>query len=465
MTRAVGTGLTRVTVAAPRRRVDVALPDSVPVAELLPGLLRAAGEELADEGQVHGGWVLRRAQGGSVDPGRSLSSQELRDGEVLHLVPREQDWPELDYDDVVDAIAEGARAHSRSWAGPDTRRAGLTVAVGAVLVALGLVFSTGPTEGWTVPGLVSLGIGLLLVVLAAGAARGFGDTTTGTVLGLLALPAAGLGGLVVGLGDLGLDQLAPTQVLAGAVALLVAAGAAYAGVGDRTQYGVGGVVVGLLGLVGGLVAQADSMDAVDTAAVLVALVLALTPLVPLLSIRLGRLPVPVLPTTAEELVSDPPPVPRSRVEARVRRSDELLTGMLGGGAVVAVLAAVVLVLSARTSALVLVALVAGVSLLRTRLFPALRHRLPLATSGGLCLVLLGLACLALEPGQRLAVAVPVLVALGLVGLAAGRSYAQRTPGPYIGRLADVFDVLLVLAVVPTVCVVVGLYGYLRGLYG
>ncbi len=124
----------------------------------------------------------------------------------------------------------------------------------------------------------------------------------------------------MGLGDLGLDQLAPPQVLTGAAALLVAAAAVYGGVGDRTQYGVGGVVTGLLGLVGGLVAQADSMDAVDTAAVLVALVLALTPLVPLLSIRLGRLPVPPLPTTAEELVADPPPVPRARVEARVRRS-------------------------------------------------------------------------------------------------------------------------------------------------
>lgn len=465
MTRAVGSGLTRLTVAAPRRRVDVALPDGVPVAELLPGVLRAAGEELADEGQEHGGWLLRRAQGALVEPGRSLAAQELRDGEVLHLVPREQDWPELDYDDVVDAIAEGARAHSRSWAGPDTRRAGLAVTAGAVLVALGLVLSTGPAEGWTVPGAVSLGLALLLVVLAAGSARAFGDSGTATVLGLLALPAAGLGGLVVGLGDLGLDQLAPPQVLTGAAALLVAAAAVYGGVGDRTQYGVGGVVTGLLGLVGGLVAQADSMDAVDTAAVLVALVLALTPLVPLLSIRLGRLPVPPLPTTAEELVADPPPVPRARVEARVRRSDELLTGMLGGGAVVTVLASAVLVLSARTSALVLVALVAAVGLLRCRMFPALRHRLPLAAAGGTGLLLLGVAAAGLPPGQRLAVAVPVLVLVGLVGLAAGRSFAVRAPGPAIGRWADVLDVVLVLAVVPTVCVVVGLYGYVRGLYG
>jgi type VII secretion integral membrane protein EccD len=465
MTRALGSGLTRITVAAPSRRVDVALPDGVPVAELLPGLLRAAGEELADEGQEHGGWVLRRPDGAPVEAGRSLGVQEVRDGEVLHLVPRGRTWPELDYDDVVDAIAEGARAHSRSWAGPDTRRAGLAVAAAAVLVALGLVLSTGSTEGWTVPGSVCLGLAVLLVVLATGAARSLGDTGTGAVLGVLAMPAAAAGGLLVGLGDLGLGQLAPAQVLTGSAALLVTAVAVYSGVGDRTQYGTAGAVTGLLGAVGGAVALAGSMDAVDSAAVLLAVVLALTPLAPLLSIRLGRLPVPVLPTTAEELVADPPPVPRARVEARVRRSDELLTGMLGGGAVVTGLASLLLVLSGRTSALVLVALVAGVGMLRTRMFPALRHRLPLAAAGGLGAVLLALAAAALEPGARLVVAVPVLLVVAGAGLLAGRAWADRGPGPYLGRVADVLDVLLVLAVVPTVCVVVGLYGYVRGLYG
>jgi type VII secretion integral membrane protein EccD len=143
MSRPVGSGLARVTVAAPRRRMDVALPEGVAVAELLPGLLRAAGEELADEGQEHGGWVLRRPDGALVDPARSLSAAGLRDGEVLHLVPRQEDWPELDYDDVVDAVADGARARSRSWGPADTRRAGLAVTSAAVLVALLLGLSAG----------------------------------------------------------------------------------------------------------------------------------------------------------------------------------------------------------------------------------------------------------------------------------------------------------------------------------
>jgi type VII secretion integral membrane protein EccD len=446
--------------------MDVALPEGVAVAELLPGLLRAAGEELADEGQEHGGWVLRRPDGALVDPARSLSAAGLRDGEVLHLVPRQEDWPELDYDDVVDAVADGARAHSRSWAPADTRRAGLTVTSVAVLVALLLGLSAGWSgRDWTAPGAGALLLAVVLTVLAVAASRALGDTTTATVLGVLALPAAATGGLVVTLGDLGPADLQPAQTLVAGVATLVVGLAVYLGVGDRTQYAVGGVVVGLLGVVGALVATAHGADRVDAAAVLVALVLAATPLVPLLSIRLGGLPVPVLPTTAEELLAEPRPVPRARVEARVRRSDELLTGMLGGGAVVTVLAGGLLVLSERRSALVLVALVAAVALLRTRLFPAVRHRLPLAAAGGLCLLELALGGLRLPVDTRLAVAVPALLVLAVVALLAGRAYAVRSPGPYIGRLADVLDVVLVLAVVPVVCVVLGLYGYVRGLYG
>ena len=38
-------GLARVTINAPQRRVDVALPEHVPLAELLPEVLRHAGEE------------------------------------------------------------------------------------------------------------------------------------------------------------------------------------------------------------------------------------------------------------------------------------------------------------------------------------------------------------------------------------------------------------------------------------
>src|SRR5262245_12745709 len=68
-------GLARVTVNTPHRRVDVALPEQIAIAELLPELLQHAGEGFADEGERHGGWVLRRADGTALSGEKSLHQQ------------------------------------------------------------------------------------------------------------------------------------------------------------------------------------------------------------------------------------------------------------------------------------------------------------------------------------------------------------------------------------------------------
>jgi len=47
--------LTRLVVHAPGRRLDVAFPANVPVVSVLPGLLRRAGDDLADGGLGHDG--------------------------------------------------------------------------------------------------------------------------------------------------------------------------------------------------------------------------------------------------------------------------------------------------------------------------------------------------------------------------------------------------------------------------
>src|SRR5438477_11585980 len=95
------TGLARVTVHTPQRRLDVALPEHLPLAELLPELLRHAGEGLPDAGQAHGGWALRRADGSPLSVGGGLAPQGVREGDVLHLVPARAGWPALEYGGVA----------------------------------------------------------------------------------------------------------------------------------------------------------------------------------------------------------------------------------------------------------------------------------------------------------------------------------------------------------------------------
>jgi type VII secretion integral membrane protein EccD len=163
------TGLAKVTVSAAQRRIDVALPEHAPLAELMPQLLRHAGIGLADDGQAHGGWVLRRSDGAPLSGGAGLVAQGIRDGDVLYLRPGHGPWPELEYDDVVDEIAAGARRHGRPWDPSATRAASLAVAVVALLLgAVALLRAPHPD---TLPGLVGLIAAALLTLGGVIAAR------------------------------------------------------------------------------------------------------------------------------------------------------------------------------------------------------------------------------------------------------------------------------------------------------
>ncbi|ONI67122.1 type VII secretion integral membrane protein EccD [Kribbella sp. ALI-6-A] len=455
------TGLVRVTVAAPHRRIDVALPEHSPVAELLPGLVQYAGDHLADEGALHGGWVLRRADGLMLDPGQTLGSHRVRDGEVLHLVPRSTEWPEMEYDDIVDAIARGAGRTGRAWTPRQTRYAGLTG--GAFCVALILVALLRST--WTAePGNASwwsLGVAFGLLFAGTAASRALGDASLGAVLGAVALPCATIGGaLLVGapLADSGVPQLLTASAvlaLAGLVGLV--------GIADRQALFAGAVTAGLLGVLGGWLASTDALDAHHAAAVLAGALLAFSPLFGSLSIRLGRVPMPALPLTTADLVRDDPQPPRSMVYQAVVRADSLLTGLLTGSAVVAAICQLVLIRSEQTSAYWYVGLLAVGYLLRGRLYPVVRHRLPMAAVGVAGLV--GLAVGPLMSTHGLSFVVPLLLVGCALVVVAGIQASTRRLSPYLGRAAELLEIVVVLAVVPVCCAVLGLYAVLRGLGG
>ncbi len=489
------TGLARVTVSAPGRRLDVALPEHAPLAELLPELLRQAGEGLADAGTGHDGWVLRRADGSALATGTGLAPQGVRDGEVLHLAPARQSWPELEYDDVVEAIAAGARRYGRSWDPAATPAATLGLAALALLAGLVALWRAGTAAGGAGsarPGLIALAVAAVLLFGGTTAARAYGDAVAGAALAGCALPFAFLGALLlagpgsvgsgpvgpgavgsgsVGPGSVGPGFIAPfgftaPQVLLASVALLLASVLGAVGVGHALRVFVAGTVVGLLAAVGALAGY--PLPAAGAAAIVLATVVTTLAAVPLAAIRLGRLPVPVLgPAGSAGAVPDRAgAVPdRAALGAAVVRADEMLTGLLAGAAVAAAGAAVLVARSGGAGGRVLVAVAATVLLLRARLFPTVRGRVPLLLSGVTGYLLL-LGAPVLGGAQRDAtVATAVLVPLAAVLVLAGSVYRRRAPGPYLGRTADVLDVLCVISVIPAACAVLGLYGALRGLAG
>lgn len=465
VTRAVTDGLARITVAAPQRRIDIALPQSVPVAELMSSLVRAAGESAADDAQQVGGWVLHRGDGSPIEQHLTLEDQQVRDGEILYMVGRFTEWPEVDYDDVVDAIATGSRKSTRPWSGSRTRLTGLVL--GAIALALGLFWLLHSGPSWQAPGLMSLTLAVTLLFAAFGFSRSRpGDTGAAVTCATAGVLYAGAGGLLVLGGDQTFAEFDAWQFVLASGCLLVASILAIIVVAQQIQYFVATAWIGFVGLIACSLALADHIDTTDAAAIAVAIVTVFTAAFPILSIRLGKLPVPALPTTTDELLADEPQIPIERVHGTVRRSDEILTGLLMGSTGITLVGSLLLISSGRTSAMVYVALIAVTVLLRARLFPTARHRIPLLVAGSGALVLLVLPVSAsMTPQERAMIVLPALVVLALALIAIGRYFSIRQPTPYLARVADIIDILTSLAIIPVMCLVIGLFGYVRGLWG
>lgn len=446
----VSTGLARVTISAPQRRVDVALPERVPLAELLPDVLRQAGEDLADQGENHGGWVLRRADGAALATGQGLSVQGVRDGEVLHLVPAHDEWPEIEYDDVVEAVAEGARRRGGLWSPAATRDATLAAAMAPLALGLLALFLAGP-------GRCAAGLGAAAPLLLAGTifCRGYGHARTGAAVAGAALPYAFAGG--AGLDASGWDALT------GSAALLGASAIGAIGVPAGMRIFAAGATAGLLATLTALLASVSSAAA--AAAALTSVLVCGLGALPVLAVRLGRTPLPslALPGRADAAGDDPPD--RAVVFAAVDRTDEILTGMLLGHAALAVAGFVLLATEATLAARVLIAAASTALLLRARLFVTVRLRAPLLAAGtaGLAALGAGLLLAADRGAMRLPVLLATVLLIASLTILSGTRYASRPPSPYLSRAADLLEGLAVIAVIPVACAVAGLYTALSGL--
>lgn len=149
-------GLSRVTVVSPDRRMDVTLPGSVPIGELLPQLLQLCTDH-ADRTRAVA-WTLRPVGGNGLRWASTLESARVRDGAILELSPRSVPASSV-VEDLRDAIEDAGAAAMRIWSRRDTvTAAALTLAAVAALV-LGLPHT------WTAGG-----VGLAVAATIASAA-------------------------------------------------------------------------------------------------------------------------------------------------------------------------------------------------------------------------------------------------------------------------------------------------------
>lgn len=462
----VGADLCRVTIIAPRTRVDVALPADVPLADLLPTLLRYAGEDLPDAGLVHSGWVLQRMGETPLDPGRSVSSLGVRDGEILHFRPRQAQLPEMAFDDVVDAIATASRDRSDRWRPATTRAFSFAVMVGALSVGVLALALSGPP--WTVPSLFAGILAALTVIAGTSLSRAMADSRAGAALGYMSVPFAFFAGLVALGGHRSLLDLGAAQLLVACAAALVVAALAAFGIVDGGPNFLGVAVAACFGALASVLSLLfDSLGPAGAAALTVSVLLALTPLIPMFSFRLARLPLPAVPTGSEDLRRENEVVPGPRVLAQTQSADRFMTGLVGALGGVAGGCEIFLATGPDWSGPTLCAVVGLALVLRARLFFGRTQRLWLLLPG---LLGFGLLAFTLSSGNhsqaaKLAgVLLPLLVLAGGV-LLGGLRRPDGRPSPYWGRVTDIVEMLVVLSIVPLALAVLGLYGKVRGLAG
>lgn len=81
--------------------------------------------------------------------------------------------------------------------------------------------------------------------------------------------------------------------------------------------------------------------------------------------------------------------------------------------------------------------------------------------GGLVLLAVGLAH-GSSKGQQLFLAVGPLIVGAVVVIGAGMWLVNNRPSPFWGRVSDIIDVMLIVALVPLALGVAGVLGFVRG---
>jgi type VII secretion integral membrane protein EccD len=463
MTSPSGTDVCRITVIAPSRRVDIALPGYVSFADLFPTVARYAGLDGPDVVGEKGGWVLQRLGEGPFSPAMTPTQVGLRDGEIVYLRPHREQLPAMTFDDVADVIASGLSDRPGRWAPGHAR----WVALGAVAAALaaGAVFIARSGPPWSAPAAVAAAVAVALLLAVVAVSRAVGDSRAGVVLGWAAVPYALLAGLLTPAKSAAFSHLGAVEMVSAFAAAALAAVVAAAASAEVSLF-FGLVAAALLGVLGAWLSYAFGIGLAAAAAVIAVLALALTPLIPALSFRMARMTLPDVPRHADDLRQDTLTIDGAEVFDRTAVADRFVTGAASGIGLVAAFAEVALAFTRGWLAMAACAVLAGVLLLRSRLFRGLAQRLWLLVPGfgGLILLAAG-ATHGSSQARHLALALGPLIAGSALVAVVGLWLPGHRPSPFWGRMADIADTMLNVGLFPLALGLAGVFGKVRGLGG
>ncbi|GAB3463614.1 hypothetical protein GCM10027570_50860 [Streptomonospora sediminis] len=436
-------GYCRVTVTGPQRWADLALPGTVPVAALLPQMVRVCSPEA--DGLEPAGWTVTTVDGAAVRPELTLEHAGVLDGDVL-LLRRDTapDRPAF-VDDVRGAVEDRVDGTGRIWNASASLAFGLALAaIGPLLLAAALAaVRQSPVDLLVAPA----GVLVSLAAMWLAARR----SMAGLAHAVLAA-ACGWGALTAALAALQLSGSPPAPVVPVAFACAGALAVAAAG------WWVHSMALPYLAALSVVTVSAGALVAVGlfvdgpmgTRVMAVLLVLGVGAL-PRMALSMGGL------SGLDYEVRQVGQTGTARFEESMANSDRLLLGTLLGAVAAAVAMVLLLVFAGDGRAdLVLAALVSFVLLMRSRLFDRIRHVLPLRAGGaaGLAAAAVGAASgadrmLALLPAAALAAGVAIAVV--------SRVELAEVPRASLRRILNGVEVVAVVALCVASAWALGLY--------
>ena len=427
--------LVPISVVHAGQRLDLAVPASIPVAELLPGLVAALGRLTADAATQ--GFRVILPSGRELDQARGLAEQDVSAGAVLTLQTAGGAAADIRYDDLVEAIGASVDSTRTPWRRGDSVHLSAYSAAGLFGVAAALLATGGADP--VVAGALAL-TGAVLVTLAALVLVRL-PVLGGAVALTLVVPALlGAAGFVLTAGP-------PTQLRLATAGLGAFFGAAATLVLPVRQRAVaaGPMTVGAgMMLHGSLTAFAHLTDQRAGAIVVssVAVVILLAPWIGLAQV----------PARIDALAL----APRTRIDAgdvtrQVGTADLAVLSMrIAAGLLTTCLAPLVAVDAPGAA---LMASIALAFLLGTRSLYGRAEVLAGVTGGMLTIVSAG-ATVALTTPELLPWLAGLVVVVG--GFVLAWNVVSVTLRPWLNRLADALHVLALMAVPPLTIWILGL---------
>jgi type VII secretion integral membrane protein EccD len=301
---------------------------------------------------------------------------------------------------------------------------------------------------------------LACVAVGATLAKAYNAPATGVVIAAAGgLPLAFVSGFYI-VPD---GTIRANLLLASALVVVVAAACILLMGAGITTF-IAAATAGVFGVIAFLIATLIAHPAPGIAAGVAAAALAGISMLPRATIWLAKLPLPHVPSTAEELKEDTGYPDYSSIERKTKAAHNYMTGLLIGSGSVTAVAAMITATSGDNWGILTAVVATLVLLLRARTYANGSQAVALLTTGmaSAAGILLGWMWTE-EANDRVLWVFGTILLLGAAALVLGVVFPNQRFTPPMRRAVEIFEAACIAAVLPLALAVMGLYSTLRHL--